>query len=345
MTPRTRALIGINAVAFVWSVGLGAAMPVIPLLSYKFIPDVALAGVVTAIGGVGGVFMGYLSGPLIDRFGTRRISLWGIIIRMVFSFLEGLSRSYVQLAAYRFGSSIGTAIYGTGLSVITAEVSTSRDRGSITGRRSAFAQAGNVLGPLVGAAAWTITNSIRAPFILNGCSKLLCLLIFFFMVREERELPQEEEGAAAQQGALESEWASSEQSTVAPGHLLATIFSTGFFFVVYAIFVESLFRQGITNVVLPVYIRTVLERSTGRIGAHYQRHQSGDGGGLPGRRLHSGPLGDQSRSHTGSGSCDGVAVAHGAERKCQCGDRWAVRHRHGPRSGWRPGLCYRHRPS
>ena len=58
---RRRTLLGINLVSFFWGLGMGASMPVIPLLSYQFVPDLALAGVVTAVGGVGALFMGYLS--------------------------------------------------------------------------------------------------------------------------------------------------------------------------------------------------------------------------------------------------------------------------------------------
>ena len=85
---RTRALVALNLAALLWSIGLGAAVPVIPLLSYRFVPSAFAAALVTSVGGLGRLLISYFAGDMMDRFGKRRISLIGIFIRMTFSFLE-----------------------------------------------------------------------------------------------------------------------------------------------------------------------------------------------------------------------------------------------------------------
>ena len=114
---RSRNLFWINASTFSWNLGLGASIPVVPLLAYQFVPDLALAGLVVAIGGAARLFSGYLTGPLVDRFGRLGVVRTGVFIRMVFSFLEGLSGGYLELVAYRFGSSVGTSVFGTSVTV------------------------------------------------------------------------------------------------------------------------------------------------------------------------------------------------------------------------------------
>jgi len=259
---RRRALIGLNLVTFFWDLGMGASMPVIPLLSYQFIPDLALAGIVTAVGGVGALFMGYLSGPLMDRFGRRGITLWGIGIRAVFSFGEGLAPTYYWLVVARFGSAIGTAIRGTGLSVITADLATQEDRGAISGGRQTLGQIGSVLGPVIGGVLWAATGDIRAPFIFNGLSKLVCFVIFLYVMQETRDpSPLSRVSSLGSPGTHQTR----DQS---PGtsDLIGALFSTGFAFVIYIVFLESLFKQAIINVVLPVYVQHQLGRSETDLG-------------------------------------------------------------------------------
>jgi MFS family permease len=247
---RTRALVALNLAALLWSIGLGAAVPVIPLLSYRFVPSAFAAALVTSIGGLGRLLISYFAGDLMDRFGKRRISLIGIFIRMTFSFLEGFSRSYFQLLAFRFGSGVGTAIWGTGLTAMTADIAKRGDRGRLTGLRSTLSDVGHVLGPFLGGWAWGATGSIRVPFFINGFSKMGVFLTIFFLMREPEPIEEEDEdsqtsGTASRGGNGRSE-------------LMAAVVSLGFLFIIYALFAQSLFREGITNVIMPLYAKLEL---------------------------------------------------------------------------------------
>ena len=272
---RSRNLFWINVSTFSWTLGLGASIPVVPLLAYQFLPDLALAGLVVAIGGAGRLFSGYLTGPLVDRFGRRGVSIVGITVRMVFSFLEGLSGSYLSLVLARFFSSIGTAIYGTSVSVMMADLATRRDRGSIAGGRSSLSQLGNVLGPVVGGALWAWSGDLRAPFLFNGFTKLVCLIIFVFFVKETRHFDAEQSAAAGHQAApapaatpSTAAVAAASAPAPAPPHVsLKEIMLTGpFFLTLYATFAATLFQQGIQYTVLAVYVKDVLHLPASDIG-------------------------------------------------------------------------------
>ena len=257
--PRTRFIVGINIISFSWSIGLGASIPLIPLFSYQFVPNLALAGVVTAIGGVGSMFASYISGPMIDRWGRQGVTAFGIAMRMVFSFAEGLPRNYQELAFYRFMSAIGTSIYGTGSQVMLADISTRQNRGSVLGGRQVFMNVGMAIGPALGGWLWGITGSIRYPFFFNGFSKLVCLITFFTLMGETKDFDRPAPSANAE--------GSQPRIKLSRSALLKAVFVTGFFYCIYQAFATTLFRQGITNVILPVYTKEILDLSQTEVGA------------------------------------------------------------------------------
>ena len=252
-----------NLAALLWSIGLGAAVPVIPLLSHRFIPSAFAAAVVTSIGGLGRLLISYFAGDLMDRFGKRKISLVGIFIRMVFSFLEGFSRSYLQLVLFRFGSGVGTAVWGTGLTSMTADIAKRGDRGRLSGLRTTLADLGHVIGPFLGGWAWGATGSIRVPFFINGFSKFGVFLTILFLMRESVQLPDDPPAPAGTPTPPGTPPPAQEKRTDAPrgagrSELAVAVISVGFLFIIYTLFIESLFREGITNVVMPLYAKLEL---------------------------------------------------------------------------------------
>lgn len=274
---RDRNLFWINVSTFSWNLGLGASIPVVPLLAYQFVPDLALAGFVVAIGGAARLFSGYFTGPLVDRFGRLGIMRLGVFIRMVFSFMEGLADGYLPLVIYRFFSSIGTSVYGTGVTVMMADLATRRDRGSIAGRRSSLAQMGNVLGPVVGGALWAYTGDLRTPFLFNGFTKLVCMIIFMTVVRETKGYQVEEPAAPAAAPAAAAAPvpvaaaapapAPKPAAEAAPEHItVRSLMSGPFFLTLYAAFTASLFQQGVQYTVLAVYVKDILQLPQADIG-------------------------------------------------------------------------------
>jgi MFS family permease len=261
---KRRVVWSLNAVAFSWSIGLGAAVPVIPLLAMQLQDNIALAGLVITVGGAGRLTVSYATGFMLDRFGRRRVAIVGVTIRMIFSFAEGLSPTYLALVGSRFMSGVGTAIWGTGLATITADISTRADRGTITGSRQGFMHLGMVIGPIVGAAAWAASGDIRVPFMINGVSKLICLLIFLFMMVETRSLSDADEPEAPAARAKPA-----VDPAVAKQGFLATwaaVFASGFILVLIGLFAAGLFRAAVGDTMIPVYVRNELSLPQSALG-------------------------------------------------------------------------------
>ncbi len=281
--PRRRVIWGQYIMSFSWSLGLWAAVPVIPILSLQLNENIALAGLVVSIGGAGRFLVSYTTGPLLDRFGRRGIGAFGIFVRMVFSFLEGLSPTYLSLLAFRFGSGIGTSIWGTAHQTITADVSTPEDRGRISGRKQGWAQFGAIIGPVVGGAAWAITGDIRMPFFINGFSKMVCLFVMIFMMVETRQLSMRPASAPAPVPARETAGPPLPRPTghlspffirvgyaaVSMGNVPSVIVSmaaTGFLYVLIGTFAVNLMRATVQDLVLPVYVEEVLGLAESQLG-------------------------------------------------------------------------------
>ena len=253
---KRRVVWSLNTVAFSWSVGLGAAVPVIPLLAMQLQDNIALAGLVITMGGAGRLFVSYGTGFMLDRFGRRRVAIVGVTIRMIFSFAEGLSPTYLALVGSRFMSGVGTAIWGTGLATITADISTRADRGTITGSRQGYMHLGQVIGPIVGAAAWAATGDIRVPFFINGFSKMICLIVFLFVMVETRSLSDDDAPEPVETPAKPV----TVPASAKPGVLAtwAAVFGSGFILVLIGLFTVGLFRAAMGDTIIPVYVRNEL---------------------------------------------------------------------------------------
>ncbi len=269
--PRRRVIWGQYIMSFSWSLGLWAAVPVIPILSLQLNENIALAGLVVSIGGAGRFFVSYTTGPLLDRFGRRGIGAVGIFIRMVFSFLEGISPTYLSLLAFRFGSGIGTSVWGTAHQTITADVSTAEDRGRISGRKQGWAQFGAIIGPIIGGAAWAITGDIRIPFFINGFSKMVCLFVMLFMMVETRQLSARAAPAPAPAPAPARETARVARPGLAVRlasvpSAIASMAATGFLYVLIGTFAVHLMRATVQDLVLPVYVEEVLGLAESQLG-------------------------------------------------------------------------------
>ena len=185
--PRRRVIWGQYIMSFSWSLGLWAAVPVIPILSLQLNENIALAGLVVSIGGAGAV-----PGQLHHRAAAgpvraARDRLCRHIHRMVFSFLEGISPTYLSLLASGSGRASARR---------SGERRTRRSRRTSLRPRTAGASAGASRGGRSSAPSWArwwrrgMGDNGRHPHpvLHQRFSKMVCLFVMIFMMVETRQL-------------------------------------------------------------------------------------------------------------------------------------------------------------
>jgi MFS family permease len=229
----------------------------IPVLAYTLEKNLALAGVAVAVAGAGRFVVSYVTGTMLDKFGRKRVAIVGGSIRTIFSFAEGFSPTYLALLGFSFMSGVGTAIWMTGSATITADIASTRDRGSIIGGRQGFANFGQILGPIVGTAAWGATGDIRVPFIINGFSKLICVLIFMFLLPETRR-PARTPAAAPATSAEPAFSSVPEAQRSSVPRAASLIPAYAILFALFGMFVNNTFTAALSHTLLPLYLENHL---------------------------------------------------------------------------------------
>ena len=127
-----------------------------------------------------------ISGALGDRFGRKKVFLYGIALFTFSSFLCALSGTITQLIFFRFLQGLGAAMMIPGsLSIINASFNT-EVRGTAIGLWSGFAGGVAALGPFLG--GWLVqTLGWQSIFYINIPLGIVSLLITLRFVPETHQ--------------------------------------------------------------------------------------------------------------------------------------------------------------
>jgi len=167
-----------------------AVQPVVTLFVQELTgprPDIAtLGGIAFSVTGLAGMVAVPLLGRRSDQIGYRRVLLICLLGATLTSLPQGLSFSYWDFTAERFG--VGLFIGGIlpAANALIGRMVPRSDRGLVYGMSSSAMFLGNSLGPLTGGAvaAWM---GLRWVFIVTAGLLLVNLVWVYFNVREYRE--------------------------------------------------------------------------------------------------------------------------------------------------------------
>lgn len=127
-----------------------------------------------------------LGGSLGDRFGRKRVFMFGVVIFTLASIACGLSQSVEQLIAARALQGIGGALLTPGSLAIISASFAEHERGRAIGLWSGFSAITSAVGPLLG--GWLIdTLSWRWIFFINVPLAVAVILISSSYVPESRD--------------------------------------------------------------------------------------------------------------------------------------------------------------
>ena len=127
-----------------------------------------------------------VGGSLGDRFGRKKIFMFGISLFGVASLACGLAPTINWMIFFRLVQGVGGALMIPGsLSIITASISPSR-RGRAIGTWSAVTTLVTIIGPILGG-AFSDAGFWRGVFLINLPLAVVALLVLYFRVPESRD--------------------------------------------------------------------------------------------------------------------------------------------------------------
>jgi MFS family permease len=181
--------------ALVLALGTGIALPAIPTLAKSFHVSFGVASWVTISFLAGNVVGTVPSGWLIDRFGRRRVMLFGPIMTSAMAFLVITAHTFPELLLYRFIDGFAAQMWLMGRLAAISQRAAPNQRGRQVSWMFGMDSTGRLTGPLVGgfiAAAW----GIRAPFAAYGFLALIALIPGILFIEDTERKARPAPGAA-----------------------------------------------------------------------------------------------------------------------------------------------------
>ena len=185
----------ILVVVFIDVLGIGIALPVIPMLVGLYTPNRELQaywyGLLVVAYGVMQFFCAPLLGALSDRFGRRPILLWSLLGLGLHFLLLGLAPSLALILVARIIG--GTAGASSVANAYASDVTPPERRAKSFGLIGAAFGVGFIVGPMLGGLLGSI--DLHLPFFAAGALSLINAAYGYFVVPES--LPRERRAAFA----------------------------------------------------------------------------------------------------------------------------------------------------
>ncbi len=195
--PITRTIVQIIALlASVWIIeafDIGIVGQVILVLKkiWNLSPgDIGLLGTSSTVGIVIGL---YFAGPLIDRFGRKKVLIWGVSSFSFFTLIGAAFPNLYWIVAMRFIAGLGEGAVFPLPYLMISEFVGARRRGTLVSTANAVLCAAYVLPSLIGAwalAQFPMETAWRVPFIVSGIPILSVILFAKYLPESPRWLLQ-----------------------------------------------------------------------------------------------------------------------------------------------------------
>ncbi|MFW0180725.1 MFS transporter [Rothia sp. P5766] len=171
------------AASFLIALGYGLVAPVLPGFARSFDVGAMAATFVVSAFALSRLLFAPVSGKLITAFGERRIYSTGLIIVGLGSIGAGLSINYPMLIASRIIGGTGSVMFTVAAMGILVRNSPPSIRGKVSGYYATSFLLGNILGPVLGAAASAL--GMRVPFFVYAGMLLCASLIVITQLKDQ----------------------------------------------------------------------------------------------------------------------------------------------------------------
>lgn len=154
------------AAAFLIALGYGLIAPIIPQFAVSFGVPMAAAAAVVSVFSAARLVGAPGAGWLVDKLGSRKIYLSGLVIVAVTTGLVALAQVYWHMLVLRFIAGLGSTMFTISAQALIVKVAPPQIRGRASSTYATAFLLGNIIGPVAGAGLSFL--GMRWPFVIYG---------------------------------------------------------------------------------------------------------------------------------------------------------------------------------
>lgn len=183
---RLRSLaISVYLPSFLFAVGQGAMIPVIPLFALELGASMALAGTIVALRGIGMLSFDLPAGVLVSRLGERWAMILGTVALALVAVGASLGRSVLVLAPLMFVMGCAWSIWMLARLSYATEVAPPELRGRVLSLLGGSNRLGNFIGPIVGGVIGEWAGLTSAFYVQAGLAAAAAVVMFVVVPDDE----------------------------------------------------------------------------------------------------------------------------------------------------------------
>ncbi|AGG66518.1 MFS transporter [Corynebacterium callunae] len=161
--------------AFIIALGYGLIAPILPQFVVTFDVSLAAASAVVSVFAGARLFFAPMSGRLVDKLGSRRVYLTGLVTVAITTGLVSITQEYWQIILLRGIAGIGSTMFTVSAMGLIVRMAPVEIRGRCSSVYASAFLFGNIIGPVVGAGLSAL--GMRWPFFIYGVSVGLAALM------------------------------------------------------------------------------------------------------------------------------------------------------------------------
>lgn len=152
------------AAAFVIALGYGLVAPIIPQFARTFDVGFTAASAVVSIFAASRLLFATPSGALVDRIGSRKVYLSGLLSVAITTGMVAFAQAYWQILVLRALAGIGSTMFTVSAMALIIKLAPPSIRAKSSSAYGSGFLFGSILGPIIGAALSVF--GMRIPFLL-----------------------------------------------------------------------------------------------------------------------------------------------------------------------------------
>lgn len=172
--------------AFLIALGYGLIAPLLPQFIVSFDVSMAAAGLVVSVFSLSRLLFAPMSGALIDKIGSRKVYLTGLMTVAVTTGLISVVTEYWHIVALRALAGVGSTMFTVSAMGLIVRLAPPDSRGRASAVYGTAFLLGNIIGPVAGAGMSFL--GFRWPFVIYGVGVALAAFVVWW--RMPRRLDQ-----------------------------------------------------------------------------------------------------------------------------------------------------------